>query len=384
MDKAIQADAQALVWRQKKEMCMPNNRIGIIGAGGMLEYHLRGFRQAGAEVAILVDQDRKKADAAARKYEIPLTGVDIGDILSQSNIDAVSVITPNGTHQELVLKALGAGKHVFCEKPPAINAQETVKMADAAREAMLVLMFDFNNRHRPESQILKEMVFDGKLINSAQAYWVRRAGIPGFGTWFTDKKQSGGGPLIDLLHMLDLALWFMDYPEPAWVMGNTFDTFQGDETFKGPWGIADGTGPTNTETAAHGYVRFATGQCLTVHNSWAELVERERVGVELQGSRLGAQLLRIFNKDGIDDTAVDRLKIFRQGAFGCRDNANIGFMPDPDMGRVASAAHFVDVLEGREKPINTPAEAVTLMRIIDAMYRSARQGSPVSLVNSTW
>ena len=115
------------------------------------------------------------------------------------------------------MEALAAGKHVFCEKPPALNAADVGQMVDAAKKAGKTLMFNFNNRARPESYAMREYFRSGAVgrVNSAQATWIRRNGIPGFGGWFTTKKLSGGGPLIDLLHMVDLALHFMGYPEPS-------------------------------------------------------------------------------------------------------------------------------------------------------------------------
>src|SRR5690606_26098934 len=134
------------------------------------------------------------------------------------------------------------------------------------------LMFNFNNRARPESFAMRRYVDDGTIghINSAQAKWIRRAGIPGFGGWFTNKSLAGGGPLIDLLHMVDLAMFLMDYPEPAHVLGQTYDDFISNKDFKGPWGIPDNAaGVNDVECAAHGFVTFKSGQSLTLQVSWA-------------------------------------------------------------------------------------------------------------------
>src|SRR5712692_4378346 len=111
-------------------------------------------------------------------------------------------------------------------------------MADAARKAGKILMFNFNNRARPEAYAMREYVRSGAVghVNSAQAMWIRRNGIPGFGGWFTTKKLSGGGPLIDLLHMVDLALHFMGYPEPAFVLGQTFSDLIEIRSSRGPGG----------------------------------------------------------------------------------------------------------------------------------------------------
>jgi predicted dehydrogenase len=156
-------------------------------------------------------------------------------------LDAISVIVPNKFHAPLVIQVLESGKHAFCEKPPAINAGEVADMKAAAEKAGKHVMFNFNNRARPESYAMKQYIADGIVgkINSAQAKWIRRTGIPGFGGWFTTKELAGGGPLIDLLHMVDLAMFLMEYPEPAYVLGGTFNDFITDKNFKGPWGIPD-------------------------------------------------------------------------------------------------------------------------------------------------
>ena len=110
-----------------------------------------------------------------------------------------------------------------------------------AEKAKKTLMFNFNNRARPESYAMMDYVADGTIgtINSCQAKWIRRAGIPGFGGWFTTKAMSGGGPLIDLLHMVDLGMHFMGYPEPAHVLARTYQDHISNKAFKGPWGIPD-------------------------------------------------------------------------------------------------------------------------------------------------
>jgi predicted dehydrogenase len=269
---------------------------------------------------------------------------------------------------------------VFCEKPPALNATEVESMMAAADASGKTLMFNFNNRARPESYAMMDYVRDGTVgrINSAQAKWFRRTGIPGFGGWFTTKAMAGGGPLIDLLHMVDLALYFMEYPEPAYVLGQTFDDFITDKSFKGPWGIPDvAEGVTDVEAAAHGFVRFKTGQVLSLQISWAEMVKGEVVSVVYQGTGAGGRVERVFPDDGIDETAIDTCEVYVQ-EHGRSVNRTIKVEASPDMGRIRSAANFIRTIEGKEAPLNTPDQALSLMRIIDALYESAATGKPVA------
>ena len=354
-------------------------RIGIIGAGGMLSYHLEGFRAAQAEVTAIADVSEEAARAAAEVHGISDVYTDADRMLAEAKIDAVSIIVPNKFHAPLALKALKAKKHVFCEKPPALNAREVKSLIAAAKAARRKLMFNFNNRARPESYAMMKYIEQGVVgrINSAQAKWIRRTGIPGFGGWFTNRTLSGGGPLIDLLHMLDLALYFMGYPDPEYVLAQTFGDFIKDKSFKGPWGIPDvAKGVTDVENAAHGFVKFKTGQVISLQISWAEMVKREEVSVTFQGTKAGGMVRRLFGIDGLDETATDTCELYVQ-ENGRSVNREIVAPPDETMGRVRSAMNFVLALEGREKPLNTPDQALALMKIIDATYQSAETGRPV-------
>jgi predicted dehydrogenase len=355
-------------------------KIGIIGAGGMVDYHIEGFAAAGAEITAIADLNRAAAEKVADANEISAVFDDVAAMLATAEIDAVSVIVPNKFHAPLSIQALDAGKHVFCEKPPALNAAEVEQMIAAANSARKTLMFNFNNRARPEASKMMQLIAKGTVgkINSAQARWVRRTGIPGFGGWFTTKALSGGGPLIDLLHMLDLAMFLMGYPEPAHVLAQTFDDFITNKNFKGPWGIPDvADGTTDVEAAAHGFVTFKSGQVVSFQISWAEMVQREEVSVTFQGTQAGGKIRRLFDTDGLDATAIDACELYVQ-ENGKSIDRTIEVEPCPDMGRIRSAQNFVWALEGKEEPLNTPAQALTLMKIIDAAYESARNGGPVA------
>jgi predicted dehydrogenase len=356
--------------------------VGVIGAGGMLQYHAAGFRQAGAEIVAVADAAPGAAARAAEKWNIANAYDSVEAMLAEcSELDAVSIIVPNKFHKPLAIQCLNAGKHVFSEKPPALNAAEVEEMIVAANKSGKKLMFNFNNRARPESQAMMKYIDAGDCgkINSAQAKWIRRTGIPGFGGWFTTKELSGGGPLIDLLHMVDLAMYFMGYPEPAHVLGQTFNDLIEDKNFKGPWGIPDRVGGiTDVENAAHGFVTFKSGQVLSLQVSWAEMIKREEVSVVFQGTKAGGKVERLFGRDGLDETAIDTCELYVQ-ENGNSVNRSIVTPACEDMGRSLSAANFIEAIEGKSAPLNTPEQALRLMQVIDAIYASAQSGKPVSI-----
>ncbi|HOL22453.1 MAG TPA: Gfo/Idh/MocA family oxidoreductase [bacterium] len=354
----------------------------VAGAGGIANYHIQGYIKAGVEVVGIADMDVKRAEEKAKIYGIKKVYSSYEEMLEKEKDDScVSICLPNSLHCETVIKALQSGRNVFCEKPPALNADETKKMVDIAKKEKKILMFDFNNRARPEAQVLMKYIKNGDIgkINSAQALWIRRCGIPGFGGWFTQKKLSGGGPVIDLLHMIDLALYFMEFPQPAWVLSGVFNDFSGNSDFKGPWGIPDVKGgKMDVETSAHSFIRFTTGQVLFTRNSWAEMNKREEVSVTFQGTKAGGMIRRLFGRDGIDETAIDDCEVYTM-EYGKPVNRKIITEPDEKMGRERAVINFVKSIKGEEEPYSKPEEAVILMKIIDAIYISAEKKEPVKI-----
>ena len=350
-------------------------KVGLIGAGQMAEYHVRGFLEGGAEVVAVADMNAEKGKAFAAKWGFPGEVYENLSVMTaaHSDLDAVSVITPNKFHYPLVMEALERGLHVFCEKPPALNSREMREMAELAEKSGKTLMFNLNNRARLDALHIKKLIVKGKIgrINSAQATWQRRTGIPCFGGWFTTKAIAGGGPLIDLLHMIDLALWFMDYPEPEYVLAQTFSDFIDNPEFQGAWGKTVSLhGTTDVESACHGFARFKTGQVLTLHNSWAELVREEDTYVALQGTETGVRIRSINNNNTCE--------LYSQKK-GVSDDKNLRFKNDDDMGRTRMPENFIRALRGEAAPLSLPSEAVKLMRLIDAVYLSASSGKPVRI-----
>ncbi|MEX2044022.1 MAG: gfo/Idh/MocA family oxidoreductase, partial [Opitutus sp.] len=112
--------------------------------------------------------------------------------------------------------------------------------------------------------------------------------------------------------------------------------------------------------------------------SWAEMNKREEVSVVFQGSKAGGLVQRLFGLDGIDSTAIDTCELYTHER-GRPVNRSITLPADPAMGRTRSAMNFIRTIEGTEKPLNTPGQAVNLMKIIDGAYKSAATGRPVAL-----
>ncbi len=358
---------------------MAKIKAGIIGAG-IGTYHIEGYQaHEDAEVVALCDVNEEVLTEIASEYEVKHVFTDYEKML-EADIDCVSVCVPNKLHAPITIDCLEAGKHVLCEKPLARTAAEGRKMVDAAEEANKTLMIQFNNRFRPEAQVLKGHVDDGTFgdIYFARCGWIRRNGIPGWGSWFTRKDIAGGGPLIDLaVHMLDLTLWLMGKPKPVTCMASTYSVFGPQMEALGPWGTPQRDGTFDVEDMAVGMLKFEDGQTILLEASWASRIKREWVYSTLMGTEAGASLERVFAIDGIDDSAIDTLELYTQEQGEAVDR-HVKLEPDEAMGRHAAVEHFVDCLIEEVQPVSPATDGLYIMKILDAMYESANSGEAVN------
>lgn len=345
---------------------MEKLKVGIAGPGGIAQSaHIPGFRQReDAEVVAVFSRSAERASAAARKFDIPQAYTNYNDMLSQAELDAVSICVPNKFHAEMTIQALEAGCHVFCEKPPAMSANEVRRMQQAAKQAGKVLTFNLHNRHSREVRAIRSSIESGELghIYAARVHALRRRGIPGWGV-FTDKELQGGGPLIDIgVHMLDAALFLMDYPIPETVLavahqqiGNRMDS-----GLMGRWNPE----AFSVEDALMGLIRFKGGRSLVIETSFAlNMEETERMQVELFGDRGGAALFPP--------------QLFGERA-GQLTNTEFPFLVNGNM-HEQSVADFVDSCFGRKEPLVKMEEAIKLQQLIDALYQSAESGQAMNI-----
>jgi predicted dehydrogenase len=274
-------------------------RVGIIGAGRIVErVHLPLLdNMAGVRLAGLFDPDLKRAMEVAENRRILKVCQSLDELLSL-NPDAVLIASPNYLHAEMSIAALEARSHVLCEKPMATNVIDAERMIEAARRAGRELMVACTNRFRPEVIALHRIIREGQLgrIKSIRCGWLRRNGIPGVGTWFTHRRQSGGGVLTDLgTHLIDLAIW----------LGELRQLLKVDCVFKrtahaqaqAEWylpGSASVKTDCDVEISASGSALFDGPVELSIEVSWASDVPEDKTFLHFGGTRGTALLDTLF------------------------------------------------------------------------------------------
>lgn len=341
-------------------------KIGMVGLGFISKMHLEGYAKCPeVEVVAFCDIIPERAQKAAEQYGAAGARVysDYKQMLADEKLDVVNVCTENAVHAEITIAALDAGCHVFCEKPMAVTGAEADAMVAAAKRNGKKLSVGYQLRFSNESQLLRNEVVNGRLgkIYYAEATTLRRRGVPTWGV-FLNKAKQGGGPLIDIgTHLVDLTLWAMnDYSPVVSAIGRTFDDLipLGGFNNGGHWDIDK----FEVEDSAFGTVTLQSGAMLVVKAAWA---------VNNKEMNLNETLL--FGVNGGAQLTNDNL------TFNGESNDRLWqYVPEPtptkDSMYDREIAAWVKCLVENTEPIVTGEQAAQVVKVLEAIYLSARNG----------
>jgi predicted dehydrogenase len=198
-------------------------RLGFLGVGWIGRRRMEAIARSGlAEIVAIADASPEVAAQAASTVPgaAPLPSFD--DML-EARIDGVVIATPSALHAAQAVAALERGLHVFCQKPLARNAEETRRVVAAARDADRLLGVDLSYRFIDGMNMIRQFVRDGELGEVFAVDLVFHNAYGPDKAWFYDPQLSGGGCVIDLgIHLVDLALWALDFPPVRQVSSRLF------------------------------------------------------------------------------------------------------------------------------------------------------------------
>ncbi len=352
-------------------------RVGVVGLG-MGAVHVDAYATIpGVEVVALAGKEAPNRLSLGAQYCIPQLFEEWEQLVALPELDVVSIATPNALHHPIAIAALRAGKHVFCEKPLAIDTAQAAEMVAVATECDRVLEVAFNHRRRADVQFARQYIQTEGIgrIYHARATWKRRSGIPGLHSWFTSASMAGGGALIDLgPHVLDSLLFMMGEPRVVAVSAVTHG-----ELGRAGYGamdrreqMASDSGAFEVEDLASGLLRLDTGASVAFEISWAgHTVDDEEISIELLGVDGGIRLFVPRYKDR------DTLRIYRDA-----EGTPLTITPEV---RVPGGEHprvigeFIDVVRSGEWSDHRGVFALHRTAVIDACYRSAAEGREIRL-----
>ena len=188
-------------------------RLGFLGVGWIGRHRLEVIERHGAaDIVAIADPSRERREAALAIVPTATGCKHLGQLLEQP-LDGIVIATPSALHADHCLAALARGCAVFCQKPLGRNAAETARIVAAARGANCLLGVDLSYRHTAAIQRIREVLCGGGIGRVFAVDLVFHNAYGPDASWFYDKPVSGGGCVIDLgIHLVDLALWLLDFP----------------------------------------------------------------------------------------------------------------------------------------------------------------------------
>ncbi len=341
-------------------------RLGMIGTGGMgTDGHLAAYRQSPhVEIVAACDVNPENLARAAQRFSIPATYTDYREMLVREALDAVDVVTPNDSHAQISLDALGRHINVLCEKPLALNRQQAREMLAVARKSGLVTAVNFSYRNVPAARFIREIIRSGEIgevyhvIATYNQGWAVDPNSPR--VWRLNKAVSGTGVLGDLgSHLIDLVRWWVG--EFRSVLGHL-------KTFITERPLPDGSGraPVDVDDAASFMMELengATGVLFCTRFAYA---------------RANTQRAEIYGTKGglvYDNERPNEIQ-FAAGDF-MRKHRQYCTMPVPGSiiaSRTTTMQLFVDDILNGTTTTPTFEDGAACQEVLDAVEESARVG----------
>ena len=352
---------------------MSKVKVALIGAGNIANAHLEAYQNVpDAEIVAICDINPKRLEKTANRFGIERRYPDVDSMLADNpDLDAADVCVWNVNHASCAIKALDAGLNVLCEKPMAYSAKEAAEMIEAAERNGKLLMIGFVLRFSDDARIALDFIDKGYLgdIYYSKAQYVRRHGNPG--GWFGNKALSGGGPIIDLgVHVIDFTRYMMGNPKPVSVYAVASERLGARKHLKtGPGWVPEDANETDicdVEDFATALIRYDNGACTFLETSY-----------DINGEDIGKRQL-FGTKGGMDLSNGVKLYTTVNDYLADIDIKTAGLKDSQDM-FTGEMAHFIDCVKNGTECRAKAEDGLAVMKILDAIYESARTGHEVIL-----
>jgi predicted dehydrogenase len=335
-------------------------RVGVVGCG-IGRQHIEAYRSLPGlfEVAAICDADEAKAREVAQTYEIGRVLTDVGALCELEDLDVVDICTPPYLHVMQTLRALGAGKHVVCEKPLAGSLEDADQVVAAekrsGRRVMPIFQYRFGHGIQKLRRLVEEGIAGRAYLTTVETAWRRRPAyyaVPWRARWATEL----GGPVVNLaIHGHDLVYYVLG---PARSVAAHLRTL---------------VNPLETEDCAAVSVEMADGSLCTlaVTTGSAHEISRHRFCFSGLTAESNTEPYRSSHDPWTFTGDTPEIDERIRGSLAA-------FVPEPE-GFVGQFSRYHRALRsGAELPV-TLADARASIELITAIYHSARSRAPVRL-----
>jgi predicted dehydrogenase len=259
-------------------------RLGFLGLGWIGLHRMQALLDEGACRVAAVADPSTEARERMREHAPDAALLGTLDELLQHELDGVVIATPSALHAQQSLACLERGLAVFCQKPMARTAAENAAIVDAARQADRLLGCDLSYRHTEAMRRIRNCVVEGELGNVYAVDMVFHNAYGPDKSWARDPQLAGGGCAIDLgIHLVDLALWTLGFPE---VTGVTSRLYAHGKLLPANSG--------EVEDYAVAQIDLATGAVVRVACSWNLSAGRDAViEAHFHGANAGAAMVNV-------------------------------------------------------------------------------------------
>jgi predicted dehydrogenase len=337
-------------------------KIGMIGCGTISRYHLRKIQELDS-IEVVAAYNRGKANRLEFGRDAGLSSddlySDVSNLIKHPGLDAVINCLPNSMHSGVSVEALEHGLHVLCEKPMATSLKEAQEMIDAAKRNDKKLFIGLTRRFKGEVIAAKGIIEDGTLgdIYYANSAWMRRNGIPGWGSQFTRKDMAGAGPIYDIgVHALDTTCWLMDDFEAEQVLASSYTKHGPYRRGLEDWGTPDWNGYYDVEDLSSAIIKMKSGTTINFEVSWAAHIPYERITAKLVGEKAGFDIESMMLYTTKDEKEIDTLIP--------HENTDAYLL---------EMQHFVECIKNDKEPITTPQQMLELQAMLDMILLSSSE-----------
>jgi predicted dehydrogenase len=345
-------------------------RLAVVGAGDVAQrdYLPEAHRLGGvAEISVLCGRDPGRVRAVADRFGIPAWSTDYDEVLA-GEIDAVVNLTPAPAHEDLTRAALRAGRHVYSEKPMALDAARAARLRDEAAQRGLTLVCAPSILLFPQVRLVRDILASGQLgmIRSARAHAL--GGIPPWEGYDSDPTPffaADGGPLVDMgvypLHALAGLL--------GPVRRVTAMTARTRDHFTVESGPRAGQ-VVQVQDADQWHLLAELGTCVASVEANFSTVESAAAECELRGDQ-GAVAFSLL------DVAAP-VRVLRPGADGW---AELPVAREREAGpdHILGVVHLAECITSGSEPVPSAAAAIHVLEVIAAARESASTGCAVSV-----